>query len=705
MLMKRLAALALAGAMMLGHASAQTSPGTSPLTIPKGGTGAATASAARSNLGLAIGSNVQAWDADLDALAALAGTSTIYYRSASATWSAVTIGALLQFSGGTLNVGDPELVALAGLTSANNKCFYWTGSGTAATYDCSSFGRGLINATDASAGRTALGLIIGTDVQAYDPELAALAGLTSANNKCFYWTGSGTAATYDCSTYGRGLSNAADASAARTALGLVIGTDVQAYDSDLGALASNSSNGLWARTGAGTGAVRTLTAPAAGITISNGDGVSGNPTLVLADDLAALEALSTTGICRRTGTSAWACGTAVANSELATMATDTFKGNVSGSTAAPSDLTATQVTAALNTMVGDSGSGGTKGLVPAPGAGDAAAAKFLKADGTWAVPAGGGGGGGMTDTERQNAALDRIYAAKTSGGYRRVINQFVDGFAATDGVNTGSSTNYSVDTTNKRVAPTSAGGSDATGGGTALSGGDQSGFGPSRAFDNNNATDWESSQTGPSGQNGVAYVGYDFGSGVTKNITTATIKQGGASLSVSSVLVQYSDNGSAWTTASTWSGLPADTTVQSNTFSSAGSHRYWRLLANANVSGSGNAWVVYEVEFIEPGTTNNMTLVTTAQTADATVSNGRVLIEYNPIDAITLNTHLTAEVTCNGGMNWASATLSNAGTGQAGRAVAETADTACTSGTSFAARIKSLNNKNLQIYGTSLTVH
>jgi hypothetical protein len=37
----------------------------------------------------------------------------------------------------------------------------------------------------------------------------------------------------------------------------------------------------------------------------------------------------------------------------------------------------------LNALVGDSGAGGTKGLVPAPAAGDAAAGKFLKADGTW----------------------------------------------------------------------------------------------------------------------------------------------------------------------------------------------------------------------------------------------------------------------------------------------------------------------------------
>jgi hypothetical protein len=62
----------------------------------------ADASAQRTTLGLAIGTNVQAWDADLDALAALSGTNTIYYRSGANTWSAVTIGSNLTFSGGTL---------------------------------------------------------------------------------------------------------------------------------------------------------------------------------------------------------------------------------------------------------------------------------------------------------------------------------------------------------------------------------------------------------------------------------------------------------------------------------------------------------------------------------------------------------------------------------------------------------------------------
>jgi len=69
-----------------------------------------------------------------------------------------------------------------------------------------------------------------------------------------------------------------DAAGTRTALGLVIGTNVQAFDADLSALAANSTNGLWAHTGAGTGSARTLQS-GSGISVTNGDGVSGDPSI------------------------------------------------------------------------------------------------------------------------------------------------------------------------------------------------------------------------------------------------------------------------------------------------------------------------------------------------------------------------------------------------------------------------------------------
>jgi hypothetical protein len=49
------------------------------------------------------------------------------------------------------------------------------------------------------------------------------------------------------------------------------------------------------------------------------------------------------------------------------------------------DATASASTALLDVFTGDSGSGGAKGLVPAPAAGDAAAEKFLKANGSWSA--------------------------------------------------------------------------------------------------------------------------------------------------------------------------------------------------------------------------------------------------------------------------------------------------------------------------------
>lgn len=81
----------------------------------------------------------------------------------------------------------------------------------------------------------------------------------------------------------------------------------------------------------------------------------------------------------------------ITNAKLAEVATSTIKGRVTAGTGNPEDLTGTEATTILDDVVGDSGSGGTKGLVPAPGAGDAAAGKYLKADGVWTVPPTGTG--------------------------------------------------------------------------------------------------------------------------------------------------------------------------------------------------------------------------------------------------------------------------------------------------------------------------
>lgn len=122
------------------------------------------------------------------------------------------------------------------------------------------------------------------------------------------------------------------------------------------------------------------------------------------------DATGTSGTFNGSANLSWAITIAndvVSNAKLANMAANTIKGNNTGGSADPADLTTAQVTALL-----DLATSTLKGLVPASGGGTT---NFLRADLTWAAPPGGGGGttwGSITGTLSSQTDLQSALDAK-----------------------------------------------------------------------------------------------------------------------------------------------------------------------------------------------------------------------------------------------------------------------------------------------------
>jgi hypothetical protein len=95
------------------------------------------------------------------------------------------------------------------------------------------------------------------------------------------------------------------------------------------------------------------------------------------------------------------------------------------------------------------------------------------------------------------------------------------------------------------------------------------------------------------------------------------------------------------------------------------------------------------------------------QPATCGVSNGRALIEFDNTAGLVGGTDYTIESMCDGGSHWSAAGTYTVATshGPSGHTIIETDDVSRSGGTSFAARIKTPTNKNMPIYGLSVTVH
>ena len=193
---------------------------------------------------------------------------------------AAPIGSLFLFTGGSLFIKTGsadtawtaiEATVLAGLG------LYYTGGNT-------------LNVATANASR----IVVGSSVD------LALTGISG---------GTYTKLTVD--SYGRAVIGGYITSQDVTdALGFVPIPDNGALD----ALVSTNTTGIYIITGTGTSATRSIVVPP-GMTITNADGVLGNPTIALDDELAALEAFTAVGLAAHTAHDVWEARTIISSTD------------------------------------------------------------------------------------------------------------------------------------------------------------------------------------------------------------------------------------------------------------------------------------------------------------------------------------------------------------------------------------------------------
>lgn len=168
-----------------------------------------------------------------------------------------------------------------------------------------------------------------------------------------------------------GLANKLDKDTGGTVAAIAV-TNNATVGGTLGVTGAATVGGLLTATGGMTGLASSATALAVARTIST----TGDVTVTTG---------GFNGTANVTGVAAISAN-AVTLAQMAQFATNGLMGNNSGAASNPLLLTVAQATALLNAVVGDSGAGGTKGLVPAPSVGDGALGKMLSAAGVWSAP-------------------------------------------------------------------------------------------------------------------------------------------------------------------------------------------------------------------------------------------------------------------------------------------------------------------------------
>lgn len=245
-------------------------PAGTDVAVTDGGTGASTASGARTNLGVAIGSDVQAYDATLQSISSLGTAADKYmYTTGVDTWAEGDITALARSL-----LDDSTQATMAGTILSGATL-------TAAT----------VAGTDKILGQDASD---SDNIKTFTAQDIANLATSGAPTSATYITQTPDAtlsAEQALSLLSNGLLKHTAGVVAQAIAGTdylapsAIGVTVQGYDATLAAWAAFNTNGILTQTAADTFTGRTITGTASEITVTNGNGVSGNPTLSLPSSL------------------------------------------------------------------------------------------------------------------------------------------------------------------------------------------------------------------------------------------------------------------------------------------------------------------------------------------------------------------------------------------------------------------------------------
>jgi hypothetical protein len=309
------------------------------------------------------------------------------------------------------------------------------------------------------------------------------------------------------------------------------------------------------------------------------------------------------------------------------------------------------------------------------------------------------------------ALNNAIQIADLQGVRLNMAGGIADAYDSETDVDTATSTGETYDATNDLYSPSSTAGTDqlptmtsATTSGVTISCTNEnasSTYASWKGADKDNATNFLNNS------GNTAYVWkVDFGT--AKTITDYTMRElssgdyvGGAR-HPAAWTVDGSSNDSSWTTVDTVSGQTSVAAGNLKSFSvdTPGSYRYYRFSVAANGPGNLAGWA--EVTMSTAGTINNMTLVSNAFTATAVPTVARIATFIDPQVSMTINTDFTAEVSRDNGTTWTAATLALVSNpvGTVEQYEGTVSISSQPSGSSMKYRLKTLNNKDIDVTGT-----